>query len=218
MNQKMGWDNILAFHAAERVEAGQELFSDPNNEADLVQAAQQGDLSAFNQLVMDYQDSLYGWVMSLVHEDALADDITQVTFVTAYEKILSFRGGSFRAWLFRIARNRSFDVMRRHKRHPSVSLDANLQEEKESGLLSVLPSLAPSPEEALIQSEETGRLLRLVDNLPEPFRHALVLVDLHEMDYLEAASILDLPVGTVKSRVARARQKLREEITTSSAA
>ena len=176
-------------------------------------SAQKGDLSAFNLLVLGHQDNLFGWVFYLVHDVALADDITQATFVAAYEKMHTFRGRSFRAWLFRIARNRSYDEMRRRMRRPSVSLDADMRNENEYGLHSTLPSNSPSPEEVLIRSEETARVLRLLDNLPDPYKQVLALVDLHEMNYLEAAGVLDLPLGTLKSRVARARLKLRDEIT-----
>jgi RNA polymerase sigma-70 factor, ECF subfamily len=209
MDQEKTWDGLLVDQLAN----GQAPLFGPNFESTMIQAAQKGDLSAFNLLVLGHQDNLFGWVFYLVHDAALADDITQATFVAAYEKIHTYRGRSFRAWLFRIARNRSYDEIRRRMRRPSVSLDADMRNENEFGLFSVLPSDTPSPEEVLIRSEETGMILRLLDNLPESYKQALVLVDLHEMDYLEAASVLELPLGTVKSRVARARLKLRDEIT-----
>ena len=184
----------------------------PHTETGLIRAAQQGDLPAFNRLVLAHQDSLYGWVISLVRDETLADDITQSTFVTAYEKLASFRGVSLRAWLFRIARNRSFDMLRYQKRHPSVSLDDSMQDEDAIDLLAVLPANGPSPEKSYIQAERTAWLMRLLDRLPTPFRQALELIDIFEMDYREAASVLGVSMGTLKSRVARARLKLREQI------
>jgi RNA polymerase sigma factor (sigma-70 family) len=139
---------------------------------------------------------------------ALVEDITQATFVVTYEKMHTFR-----ACLYQIARNRSYDEMRHRMRRPSVNLDADMRNENEFGLFTVLPSDTPSPEGSLIRSEETGRILSLLDNLPESYKQALVLVNRNEMDYLEAASVLDLPLGTMKSRVARTRLKLRDEIT-----
>ena len=212
MDQEMRWESMFVDQFAKIVEGDQAISSGPDLEDSLLHAARHGDVSAFNQLVLDHQDSLFGWVFYLVGDAALAEDITQATFMTAFEKMHTFRGGSFRAWLFRIARNRGYDVMRRNKRHPSVSLDADIEDEDDFGLISVLPSETPSPEEALIQSERTIWILRLLDNLPEAFRQALVLVDMLEMDYLEAAGVLDLPLGTLKSRVARARLKLRDHI------
>ena len=212
MDQDKRGDSLSVDQLAKRGENGQVPLFGSNFEATLIQAAKKRDLSAFNVLVIGHQDNLFGWVFYLVHDAALADDITQATFMTAYEKIHTFRGRSFRAWLFRIARNRSYDEMRRRMRRPSVSLDADMRNEDEYGMLSVLPSNSPSPEEVLIRSEETAKILRLLDNLPDPYKQALALVDLYEMNYLEAAGVLDLPLGTVKSRVARARLKLRDEI------
>lgn len=179
-------------------------------ETNLVEAAQRGDLSAFNQLVLTYQDALYGWVMSHVQDDETAEDITQQTFITAYQKIHTLHDGSFRAWIFKIARNRSIDEIRYRRRHPSTSLDDDPQDANLVDLFSVLPSGAPLPEEVVIQAEQTRWLDRLLNNLPEPFRVALELVELHEMEYQEAAAVLNLPLGTLKSRVARARLRLRE--------
>jgi RNA polymerase sigma-70 factor, ECF subfamily len=175
----------------------------------LIQSALSGDLSAFNTLVEMHQDSLYGWVVSLVNDDALADDITQSVFITAYEKLSSFRGGSFRAWLFKIARNRSFDEMRWKKRHPSFSLDEDPEDDQ--SLHSILPDHAPLPEDALIDAEQAGQIERMINRLPEVFQQVLRLVDMEGMDYQEAADVLDLPLGTVKSRVARARIKMRRQ-------
>ena len=212
MEQEMVWFTIPAGQAAEK------RYRDPGpvckggSEENLIHAAQLGDLSAFNCLVETYQDSLYGWVVSLVSNEALAEDITQQTFVTAYEKIHTFRGGSLQSWLFKIARNRSIDALRFHKRHPSVSLDANSQDEDGDGLIAVLPDGAQSPEEAVIQAEAADWLQQLLDRVPEPYQQALRLVDLYEMDYSQVSEVLNLPSGTVKSRVARGRLKLKEMI------
>lgn len=184
------------------------LFS--SKEKNLVEAAQCGDLSAFNQLVLTHQDALYHWVMTHVRNDQIAEDITQKTFIIAYQKIHTLRNGSFRAWIFTIARNRSIDEIRHRQRHPSISLDDDSQDENQLDLLSVLPSDSPLPEEAVIQSEQAKLLYHLLNHLPERYREALELVDLLEMDYQEAAAVLNLPLGTLKSRVARARLKLRE--------
>jgi RNA polymerase sigma-70 factor, ECF subfamily len=209
MECEMAMDNTPTNQAAGRFERNQTALA-PSTEANLVFAAQHGDLSAFNELVLAHQDGLYRWVVSLVQDEALADDITQLVFISAYQKISTFRGGSLRAWLFQIARNRSYDILRQQKHRPTVRLDDDPQDEQVGGLLSVLPSTDPSPEEALIQAEQASQLLRLLNSLPAPFRQVLELVDLNEMDYQQAADVLGLPLGTVKSRVVRARLKLRD--------
>ncbi len=154
--------------------------------------------------------SLYGWALSLVKDPDLAEDITQATFITAYEKLSIFRGGSLRAWLFTIARNRSFDELRRMKRRPVLSLDNNPDDENERDLLSFLPGQDSRPEDIYEASEQAIMIERMMARLPAPFQQVLRLVDIDEMDYQEAAEILDLPIGTLKSRLARARLKMRE--------
>lgn len=181
----------------------------------LILAAREGDLSAFNRLVLAYQGRLYWWVYSLVRDEDLADDVTQATFIAAYQKLDTFRGGSFRGWLYKIARNRGLDEIRRKKRHPLISLDAPPEKEEQSDgdsyeMLSRIPNDAPHPEDAAIQSEQAQQIRRVLETLPEPFREVLVLVDLNGLDYLEVAALLNLPLGTVKSRLTRARLKFRE--------
>jgi RNA polymerase sigma-70 factor, ECF subfamily len=181
-------------------------------EASLIRAAREGDLHAFNCLVLDHQDSLYGWVVSLVQDEALADDVTQAAFITAYEKINQFKGGSFRAWLFMIARNRSIDEMRRLKRRPALSLDAPAREaeEADSEWMISLADHKPLPEQVLEQSEQAWQIEQMLRQLPDISQQVLRLVDMEGMDYQEAANILGLPLGTVKSRLVRARLKLRD--------
>lgn len=205
-------DQVPASQRAEGLEQNRALKVVFANEASLVEAAQRGDLSAFNQLVLAYQDDLYGWVISYVQDEETAADVTQQAFITAYQKIHSLRGGSFRAWIFRIARNRSIDELRYRRRHSMLRLDGELQDEEAPNLLTILPADAPLPEEAIIQSEQAELLLELLDSLPEHFRQVSQLVEIYEMDYQEAASVLNVPLGTLKSRLARVRLRMRELI------
>lgn len=178
-------------------------------EALCIDQAQRGNLSAFNDLVLTYQDGLYRWALSLVADEDLAGDLTQATFITAYEKLASFRGGSFRSWLFTIARNRAFDELRRLKRRPTLSLDTSRNDD-ERELHAVLPDRAPLPEEALLAAERAEHLENMLRSLPVEFQQVLRLVDIEEFDYQEAADTLRLPLGTVKSRLARARLRMRD--------
>jgi RNA polymerase sigma-70 factor (ECF subfamily) len=180
------------------------------DENDLIRSARAGDLAAFNRLVIAHQDRLYWWIFSMVKDEDLADDLAQSTFITAYEKLHTFRSGSFRSWLFSIARNRSIDEFRRKKRHPSISLDAFQEEEKDFDLLSVIPDETQTPEEIAVQSEQAELVNRLLQGLPEIYRQLLQLVDMDGWDYQEAADLLNIPLGTMKSRLVRARLKFRE--------
>lgn len=176
-------------------------------EEDLVQSAAKGDLEAFNRLVILHQDSLYWWVVSLVKDEAQAQDITQLAFITAYEKLSTFRKGSFKAWLFTIARNRSYDELRQRKRRPSLSLDDSAEDDRDR--LEMLPDSAMPPEAALLASEQSELVERMINSLPDGFQQVVRLIDLEGLDYQDAAKVLDLPLGTVKSRVTRARLKMR---------
>lgn len=184
--------------------------SKESNERLWVQAARAGDLEAYNQLVLLYQAPLYNWVLHLVDDPSLAADITQIAFLAAYQKLYTFQGGSLQAWLFKIARNRAYDALRRNSRHPSSSLNEPLGDEDERELIDLLPAEDVSPEDAAALSEQAGEVYQVMNQLPKFYRSALVLVDLNAMEYQEAANILEIPIGTLKSRLARARQKFRE--------
>lgn len=188
----------------------QDHHSKESNERLWVQAARAGDLEAYNQLVLLYQAPLYNWVLHLVDDPSLAADITQIAFLAAYQKLYTFQGGSLQAWLFKIARNRAYDALRRNSRHPSSSLNEPLGDEDERELIDLLPAEDVSPEDAAALSEQAGEVYQVMNQLPKFYRSALVLVDLNAMEYQEAANILEIPIGTLKSRLARARQKFRE--------
>jgi RNA polymerase sigma-70 factor (ECF subfamily) len=177
-----------------------------------IQSARAGNLSAFNELVLAHQDSLYWWILSLVEDHAIAEDITQVTFITAYEKLVTFRDGSFRSWLYKIARNLSIDELRRMKRRRTVRLDTTPDEEDDRDLYVTIPNHTLLPEEAVIQAEQAETVNRLLNALPKNYSQILRLVDMDGLDYQDVADLLHLPMGTVKSRLARARQKFRESI------
>jgi len=179
-------------------------------EQTLIVQAKQGDLEAFNELVLEYQDSLYHYALSLVSDSDQADDIAQETFVKAFQHIGSLQGGSFRAWLFKIATNTTHDMGRRSARHPMIPLypqDDDTGEENDSPEWIVDPD--QSVEKTVQQNETALQLYCLLDELPAGYRSILTLIDLQEMDYSEAAEVLKIPLGTVKSRLARARVQMR---------
>jgi len=191
----------------------QDIIVSPNNiemEQQWIQAARKGDLEAFNNLVLTYQDSLYNWVCYLVHDPNLAEDVTQTVFITAYEKISGFRNGSFRSWLFQIAKNRSIDLYRSQQRHPTISLNDTISDENEQDRIEWLQDDSPPPDQQFEAQEQANMIQQLLQRLPEDYRNVLVLVDMHELDYEEAAQALRIPLGTVKSRLVRGRLRLRE--------
>lgn len=180
------------------------------DEETLVAAAAKGDLEAFNQLILTHQNMVYHHAYSLLGDAASAEDITQDSFVKAFQALNSFRGGSFRSWLLRIVTNCAYDILRRSQRHPSQPL---FPEDENGEELESAPWLADpnaSVQDAVEQAELSEEIRGLMEKLPEAYRNVLTLVDIYQFDYLEAAHTLRVPIGTVKSRLARARQQMKE--------
>ena len=184
----------------------------PYTEESLVNMASKGNLDAFNELVLAYQDLAYHHAYGLLQDPALADDATQDSFLRAFQHITEFRGGSFRAWILKIVTNSAYDMLRRLKRHPTQSLYPEDEYGDEIEAPVWLADTKSSVQEAVEQSEFTKDLYQLVDELPAVYRSVLTLVDLHELDYAEVADALQIPTGTVKSRLARARLKMSEKL------
>lgn len=178
------------------------------DESSLIAAAQRGNLDAFNELVLAYQHRLYNLAYRIMGDTAAASDATQEALVSAYRKIGTFRGGSFPAWLMRIVTNRCYDMLRSQRRRPKVSLDdfGEVDEEANPALING----RESPEDQAQRHELTKLLQSLISTLPPDQRVVLVLSDVEGMNYADIAATVDIPLGTVKSRLARARALLRE--------
>jgi RNA polymerase sigma-70 factor (ECF subfamily) len=180
------------------------------DETALIREAQNGDLDSFNRLVLAYQDMLYNQAYRMMGEAETAEDATQDAFIAAYRKLDTYRGGSFRAWLLRIVTNICYDELRRRKRRPTTPLEPTDQDDEEIESPRWMEDPAGTPEDAAVQSELTAALKNCLEDLPAEFRSVVVLVDIQGMDYLEASEVIGKPLGTVKSRLARARLRLRE--------
>ena len=182
------------------------------SEQTLVANATKGDLDAFNQLVLNYQDTAYRYASSLTDDPDAAEDITQESFIKAFQNIGSFRGGSFHAWLLKIVANTSRDQWRRIKRHPSVALFPEGEYGDEIESAGWLADPTTSVETTVQQREESHQLYRILDELPDAYRRVITLIDVCDLDYSETAQILQVPLGTVKSRLARARLQMKEKL------
>ncbi len=188
----------------------QEHASDSSNEKDLARAAQKGDINAFNELVLIYQNAIYNLACRLLDDEDAAEDVTQNTFVAAYRNLPSFRNGSFRGWLYRIATNACYDELRSRKRHPTVSLEYEDDDEERYLPAYDYPGSGISPEKAY-ETRELDRIIQESLNQLDPGQRAIItLVDIQSIDYLEASQALGIPLGTVKSRLVRSRRRLRE--------
>ncbi|HET6823791.1 MAG TPA: sigma-70 family RNA polymerase sigma factor [Anaerolineales bacterium] len=182
------------------------------DEEQLTKRAMEGDLEAFNQLVLRYQDIAYNHAYTLLGDSDQAEDAVQESFVKAFQAMNGFRGVSFRGWLLKIVTNSAYDWLRRFQRHPLQPLfpeDEN-GEEIESPAWIVDP--AASVQEQVEEKEFSKKIYEALDELPDVYRSVLTLIDIHELDYAEAAEALKVPIGTVKSRLARARLQMQKKL------
>ena len=180
------------------------------DEPALIHAAQNGDLEAFNRLVLAYQDVLYNTALRILGDDAQAADATQDAFISAFRGINGFRGGSFKAWLMRTVTNACYDELRRQKRRPTVSLEPVNDDDEEIESPRWLADTSMTPAEKFEADELEHAIQHCLENLPVDFRTVVVLADIQGMDYADVASAARIPLGTIKSRLARARLRLRE--------
>ncbi len=176
-----------------------------------IRQAQNGNLDAFNELVLAYQDRVFRHALWLLNDEAAAEDASQEAFLLAYRKIHTFQGSSFRPWLLKITTNVCLDYIRAAKRRPCQSLES-INEAGEELEPSWLKDPGDTPETVLERSEIGDRISHAIQRLALEYRMAVVLVDLQELDYAEACAVLHIPLGTLKSRLARARAKLREDL------
>jgi RNA polymerase sigma-70 factor (ECF subfamily) len=176
----------------------------------------QQSLDHFNQLVMDYQDLVFNQAYRILGDPQAAEDAAQEAFILAYRKFHTYKGGSLRAWLLRIVTNLCYDEFRRQSRARTVALEPvdDFGDEIESP--EWLADPAGTPEEAAENSELRDTIQGSINRLPAKNRIALVLIDVQGLDYIEAAEVMRCPVGTVKSRLARARLQMRAHLRGSS--
>lgn len=181
------------------------------NDLQLVQYALQGDLDAFNRLVLAYQDMAYNLAYRILSDADAAEDVTQTAFLSAYRNLHSFRGGSFRAWLLRVVTNACYDELRRQQRHPVTALEpVHEEDDDEVESPAWIADDTPSPEQQIETRELDRAIQNCLDELPLEFRAVVIMVDIQGLDYQEASRAIGKPLGTVKSRLARARLRLRD--------
>lgn len=182
-----------------------------NTDERLVLLAKDGDLDAFNRLVDSYQGAVYSLCYRLLGSREAAEDATQETFLSAYRSLSRFEGGKIRSWLLRIAANESKDELRRRSRRDRAgSLDEMF------GTLDTpieVPDPGPGAQDELERHELGQMLQKALNGLPFDQRQAIVLLDVYGYHYEEIASMTGASLGTVKSRIHRGRERLRQLLT-----
>lgn len=184
------------------------IFQSDESDLALIGMTLLGDCEAFGRLVVRYQQRLFNGMVQLVRNEAEAEDVVQDAFLLALKRLETFQGKSeFYTWLYRIAYNVAISRIRRRK--PTVPLD-RLASEKPLRL----PDKSASPDEPLLQRERADQVLRALGQLSPEHQHILILREIESMDYSAIAQILDIPLGTVRSRIHRARLLLKEILET----
>ncbi len=183
----------------------------PHDESDLIARAQRGDLEAFNGLILLHQDALFNIALRTLGDEDRAADAVQEAFLSAFRSLRTFHGGSFRAWLARTVVNKCYDEYRRSSRHPTLPL-IPIVDGEEAEDWDWLRDAGPSLETQYDSAELNDALQRCIKALPFDHRTVLTLVDVQGLSYEEAAAALRVPVGTVKSRLARARAAMRHSL------
>lgn len=178
------------------------------DENQVIKEAQKGSVAAFNQLVMAYQGTAYNVAYRVIGNREAAADACQDAFLKAYKAIKQYRGGSFKSWLMRIVTNTCYDQIRYKSRRPATSLDDMTENPDEHN--TKLMNGSERPEERVLRGELGNIIQAGIARLPEDQRIVLVLSDVQGFSYQEIAEIVGQPLGTVKSRLSRGRQRLRD--------
>jgi RNA polymerase sigma-70 factor (ECF subfamily) len=179
----------------------------PHEDA-LLRDARRGDLNCFNSLVELHQHAVYNLCLRMLGSPAAAEDAAQDAFLSAFRRIESLKGDTFRPWLMRIAANACTDELRRRSRRPALSLDTGNEDEMPLDVADP----APGPEVEALRAESEARVQAALLRLPHDQRVAVIMCDVQGFAYEEIAASMRTSIGTVKSRIARGRDKLRREL------
>jgi RNA polymerase sigma-70 factor (ECF subfamily) len=178
---------------------------------ELIQAARGGDDHAFNYLVSHYQSAAQRLAQQILRTEEAAADAVQDALIKVHRALPRFQDGNFRSWLLRIVTNTCYDYLRSQRRRSTLSLD-DLTETSGTEFPQLREDDLANPEMLVTQQESLQFLLQAIQALPAWHRDVVLLVDVHGYDYTEASEILGLPLGTVKSRLSRARSALRDQL------
>lgn len=181
-------------------------------ERDLIRRAKQGDMLAFEELILKHEKIVYNLALRMMNYSEDAKDISQEVFLKAYRSLSNFdERSAFSTWLYRITHNTCIDEMRKRKGKQSFSLEEELENE-EGSMQRQIADEGDTPEESLLRAEQRNEILQALDNLSEEHKAAIVLRDVKGLSYEEIAEILEVTLGTVKSRISRGRNQLKNEI------
>lgn len=158
----------------------------------------------FEEVIMPHLDAAYNLARWLTRNEHDAEDVVQDAFLRAFKFFEGFRGGNSRSWLLSIVRNTAYTWLQKNRKHEVGTISDDEIEKIQDG--------APNPEALLVKDTDHQEVMKAIGELPVEFREALILRELEEMSYKEIADVLNVPLGTVMSRLARARRQLQESL------
>jgi RNA polymerase sigma-70 factor (ECF subfamily) len=215
---RMFFSKSITFDQEEMAQVGVATGADSARssvEIEFIEKLKAGDAAAFDTLVMRYSPDIFALLFRLTEDAEEAGDLTQETFLSALKAINKFRGeADLKTWLFRIAINESrnrFRWWKRRQRDKTISLDAPCGK-SETPLSETISSRRANPEKETLRREREKMLAKALNELSDIFREAVVLCDIEGFSYEEIAEVLDVNIGTVKSRIARGREELRKKL------
>ena len=185
------------------------------SDEELVKLFRAGNTSAFDALVHRYEGELFGYLNRYLRNRELAEDTFQTTFMTVYQKAETFEEGKrFKPWLYAIATNQAIDASRKRKRRQTISIENEWESGESSAkagsLRDVLESNNEKPDSLAMMDEKKVQVRKAIDTLPENLRQGLLLAYFHEFKYQEISEVLEIPLGTVKSRLHAALEKFQQ--------
>jgi RNA polymerase sigma-70 factor (ECF subfamily) len=169
----------------------------------------QGRNGDFDQVMLPHLDAAYNLARWLVRDPSIAEDVVQDAYERACKYFAAFRGGSGRAWLLQIVRNVAYSTLKAQRRRMEVSLSSGMRAGDEDGVDMDISDLSPDPEATLAQREDLAALDDALNALPVAWRECLILREVEALSYKEMARVMDVPIGTVMSRLSRARHALQ---------
>ena len=208
--------NLLQSNSVESTGSVSQSSNTPErSDEELLKLFRAGNASAFDALVHRYEGELFGYLNRYLRNRELAEDTFQTTFMTVYQKAETFEEGKrFKPWLYAIATNQAIDASRKRKRRQTLSLenewDSGESSAKAGSLRDVLESNNEKPDSSAMMDEKKVQVRKAIDTLPENLRQVLLLAYFHEFKYQEISEVLEIPLGTVKSRLHAALEKFQQ--------
>ena len=195
-----------------KCERGEGSFISENKDFEIIQEVLDGNVNAFEKLVKKYEKMIYNLALSKLGNRENAEDLTQECFLRAYRMLRSYRvDAAFSTWIYRICQNLIYDFYRANKNKRAAEISLYVQDDDALREREIADS-SNEPSEIILRDEKINKIRELIKSLPDDLRDIIIMRDINNLSYGEIAESLDIEIGTVKSRISRAREKLKKYI------